>query len=499
MRTQRRHPGARRRSRAARPAVAIAALVAAMAMAAMPSCALLASEPPKPRVGPNKVLVEDLNNALIDVGDELIVRVAGVCHRIVEETDDPRARQAALSFRSAVAIATVINNSQINPLASLLDTMLMVRLSARVVEERGPATMGDRFAGELLRAFEKTEEAIRSIAAQALTEDQVAEFYTITEGLDLSGETLATVTFVRVSEFDLDSDFSRITSGRGGGPRSVFQLLYLDPLAGLDESARQLEQTRMLAERGMYQLQRFVPIIRWQAELAWNEVASSRDVQRMLASVESAAESTRRFADIADRLKADFQEERTAAVADLEAAVARQREAFFDDAAHALDRERHELVALADDLERRLAESMRETRQTVEASERLTESARALVEATDRLVGRFETGSGEVREPSDRSDPGAYADAAVEIAAAAERLTVGIEALQRLIDDATSGALADTATRASDAAAAASRGVLDAFFWRAVVLIALAAVALLAVLIIAGRVNRAAAPRATAA
>jgi predicted transcriptional regulator len=491
--------GTRPRQHRSRPpalgAVALVALVAALGALAIPSCGLFAKkEPPAPRIGPNQVLVDELQSALVDAGDEMIARVAARTARIIDETDDTRARQSAMSIRSSVAIAIVTNIGQVNPLAALLDMMLMARLTGDYIERFGPEVFGE-FNDDLLRGFRRSEEAVLRVAEQALTPEQIEEFYAyVAANADLDEETFASVNFIRVSEFDLDKSLGRITGGGSGGPRSVFQLLYLDPLAGLDQSAREMQQTRMLAERGMYTLQRHVQIVSWEVETLWRLALDAPEVQAAIGVSEDIAASTRRFADVAERLRGDVNEQMRASVAEMEAAVARQRVELVEDVEmrleRTLDRERRKLVELAEELEATVTESMRETRLTVEASERLAASARELVETTDRFVSRFKKEGEPPKEPSNRSDPDAWRDVATEIAIAAEKLTLGIEALEGMLDAAAAGELGRAAAQASDAAAAASQGVINAVFWRAVILILLAAVALFATLVLVGSVAR---------
>ena len=50
-------------------------------------------------------------------------------------------------------------------------------------------------------------------------------------------------------------------------PTSIFSLLYLDPLAGLDPTVAAIKETRELGERAMYYTQRMPTLINWQAQL----------------------------------------------------------------------------------------------------------------------------------------------------------------------------------------------------------------------------------------
>jgi hypothetical protein len=67
---------------------------------------------------------------------------------------------------------------------------------------------------------------------------------------------------------------------------SVFSLLRLDALAGLDRTTREIEQTRYLAERAIYYGQRMPVLLQWRAESLFIDLMAMPEIQRMFSMSE---------------------------------------------------------------------------------------------------------------------------------------------------------------------------------------------------------------------
>ena len=65
-------------------------------------------------------------------------------------------------------------------------------------------------------------------------------------------------------------------------PTSLFSLLYLDPLAGLDPTSAAIQETRELGERVMYYSQRMPKLLSWQSELLAYQIADQPESKQIL-------------------------------------------------------------------------------------------------------------------------------------------------------------------------------------------------------------------------
>jgi hypothetical protein len=234
-------------------------------------------------------------------------------------------------------------------------------------------------------------------------------------------------------------------------------LIGLDPLAELDPAVRQIEQSRLLAERAIFYMQRVPYLMDLQTERIVSQATLSPQVERANANLERASLAMADYARIGDGLPDAF---------------AREREAMIRQISGELLAQQAELRGLLAELQTTLAAGS-DTAAAVDAA----------VESLDRLVARFPR-----REPGDESAAGRrfditeYSAAAQEFAQTARELTHLIETLGR------------EGLPVADAVAdgvEAGRGLVDYLFGRALLLGLLLIVSGLA----AALVYRAVAPR----
>ena len=110
------------------------------------------------------------------------------------------------------------------------------------------------------------------------------------------------------------SALGRMPSQSGTAPTSIFSLLYLDPLAGLDPTAAAIEETRELGERVMYYTQRMPNLLSWQAEVLAYQLADQPASQQVLDDASRLATSSEIFAQTAQQLPQLINDQRQAAI-----------------------------------------------------------------------------------------------------------------------------------------------------------------------------------------
>ena len=99
---------------------------------------------------------------------------------------------------------------------------------------------------------------------------------------------------------------------------SVFGLIGLDPMAGLDPATREIEQTRLFAERALHVAQWTPTLLRWQIEATSLNTAAIPEVQQLVTNSTQVTASLERFANLAEKLPAQIRAEREAIVRDLQ-------------------------------------------------------------------------------------------------------------------------------------------------------------------------------------
>lgn len=289
-------------------------------------------------------------------------------------TESARIEALQLKLLSASAVTSIASGP--HPTANLLDLVAVVTLSRMAVEERCTKAANGSAYELWLATGRVLESNVWQLAAIELKPAHLAELReTIIQYWRQNPEAHATF-FARPQEFVSLAEHSR---KQGADLTSVFSLIDLDPTSGLDPAVREVTQTRLLAERAMFTLQRLPFLLRWQTELLAYELAGQPEVRLALTN-------TSRLADSADR-------------------ISRATESASQTAALLPDRvstERKEILAALDQQEGKLRELAAQVDRALESGAKMSTSLDTTIGAFDTLMKRFGVG-----EPSTNAAPAA--------------------------------------------------------------------------------------------
>jgi hypothetical protein len=346
-----------------------------------------------------------------------------------KQASDPEVVNDLLSWQinqlnSAYTIATGPS-----PIACQLDFVVLSTLSRLVVEDTLAESAGS-ITSPLLASYRELEQEAWTNVSAILTKAQLAELRDLITAWRSRNPKVMLVGFVHFSEFAQAAGLSPETQTASGG---LFGLIGLDPLAGLDPAVRQIEQTRLLAERVIFYMQRVPYLLDLQTERVVAQATLAPQVERANASLERASLAMADFAGIGSSLPEAF---------------ARERDALIRQLSGELLRQETELRGLLSELQVTLAAGS-ETAAAVDST----------VQALDQLAARFPrvepgTAPAEAR-PFDITE---YTAAAAEFTGTARQLTQLLEALGR------EGAPAAAAVAGG---VEAGRELVDYLFWRA--------------------------------
>ncbi|NJD32129.1 MAG: hypothetical protein FIB04_09605 [Gammaproteobacteria bacterium] len=343
------------------------------------------------------------------------------------------------------ANAAYISASGDSPVVSSLDLVTLATLSRMVVEE----TIGHRLppqAQPLLTAHRELESAAWLLVTDTLSPAQQQELRSLFVEWQKQNPDVVNVPFVRFQSFVNEM---HVQDAKGGTLLSggLMGLIGLDPMAGLDPAVRQVEQTRLMAERAIFYAQRMPVIFDLQLDRSLNRMAAGPESQKLQQQTASLADSAARFAAVAEALPATLSAERDAAIRQLSDTLESQQAT--------------------------LRPMLLDVRAALEAGNTAATSVDQAVQAIDTLVARFDRKPGE--PPGKPFDISEYTQAAAEITRAANQLQVLL---------GTVGTQAPQLGTALDASVSKGRSLVDYFFVRVAWLIALFCVGLLATLLL---------------
>lgn len=356
----------------------------------------------------------------------------------------PEERLAAHNWRITQAAAAYTIASGSNPVVNALDMIALATLSRMVVEDYRTDSLFRVRAAPLLEVHRSLERQAWTLVEGVLDLDQTNQLRTLIEQWHAEHPGARSVSQVRFA------DFAAIVgrpSDDAHGSGSLFALIGLDPLRNLDPAVRELEQTRQLAERTIYYLQRAPSLLDMQVERLAYQLAVMPEAKQTLAGVERVSVAAAAIGEL---------------TADTPAIIASERHAIIVQLTAALHAEQDRLQALLVDV-----------RDVLSAGAQTSDSVTTTVAALDDFVARFQprhvqpTATSAPRRPFDITE---YAQTARELATA----TQNMQALLVQLDTSSAGI-----ERLASATTRVLHETVDHAFWRGIALIAALAIAAL--------------------
>jgi hypothetical protein len=352
--------------------------------------------------------------------------------------------------------------------------VVMVTLGRMVHEDHWSKVYGDADQ-PMLEAYRKLEEELWGLASQALTPKHQEALRTVLREWRENNPDAATVGFVRLPAFaDL------VKASKKGSPGMLDELsgmLTLDPLSGLEPTTREIEKSRLFAERTLFYAQRAPLLLSAQVELLTLKLTTQPDVQMTLASAERISRAAEEVSKTAGGLPELVRSEREAAIKQASDELTKQRQGLIDDLQQA-----HEPVG----------QMLGQARDTLSAGAEMSTALHGAIDSLDKFLGRFDKKVEPGAPPEPPKPPGKpfdiadYGTAATNIGSAARDLNALVTTIDGSVPKLQS---------AADQLVQRGEQTIDVAFQRGltlgIALIAVAAIAVLAVRWVSWRWTRA--------
>jgi hypothetical protein len=422
----------------------IAVLAAALVLA---GCQTLRSMSPQARRDAETAArLLQLQQQNMRFADNYVMRLMTAARMAEHRAADPMQRYHLSGWLLAQAVTAYSAASADNAVMGALDLVSLATLSGEVVEVTGPSRFPQQ-ADAMRTVHRELEAEAWKLAADFLTPTQQADLRRVLLDWRAQHMDVETAPFLRFREF-VNVTPSTTAQSTTAVPSSLIGLVGLDPMAGLDPAVRQVEQSRLFAQRATYYAQRVPFIIDLQLDRSLNRIAVDPDTRALLAQTGSISTSAERFAAVAEALPDEFSKEREALIRQLSELLASQQAILLP--------------------------MLVELRGSLEAGNLTATSVDGAVRSIDALVGRLKA------PPSAGATPGRPFDI-TEYTQAADGITRAAVELQQLIGSIDAQAPQLGATL--EASEAKGRSLIDYLFVRAAWLIALLLGGLLAVLL----------------
>ena len=410
----------------------------------------------KPVVDPVN-LQHDLLRYADEFSTQMVVGVEELTHG-----QTPLAPAEALRWKIALVAGPCAIVSGSNPLASLLDMTVFITVTRSTFEEHWqPAVFGDS-ARTMLEHCRYAETGIWEEVGKVLTADQQAELRRAIGLWRERNPNPESIMAARAQGFA--SRVAKVDSAGAGKPGSVFDLLRLDPLSGLDPATREIAESRLFAERALFVFQKMPTLLRWQAELTSIRALETPAVQQVVTNSTQIAASVDRFSRVAEQLPGQ------------------------------LSTEREEILRAFEKQEKSLAPIVGDIRGALAAGTQMSTSLNTTITTFDGLMKRFGVGEPKPDDPSAaKGEPfriKEFAETAAQLEQMSLRLTELIRTFDQTLGSPNLAQLAAQVTPVVQQAQAGGKEVVDYAFWRGILLVAAVLAAALIYRLVSTRMNR---------
>lgn len=333
------------------------------------------------------VPLDVLQNQVQRVADTYAATVAQAVDDMELRLTNSDSRIEGLRWKLSQANAAFVDATGPNPALNVLDLVVLATVSRMVMEDEIRRYFGADGEG-LLQTHRQLESNAWAGVSQLLKPAQMQELRDMIDQWRAKNPNQRYVGTTRFRE--LAAAVGKSQQPAIAKPTSIFSLLFLDPLAGLDPTAVAIEQTREMAERAMYYTQRMPILVSWQIQLLTLQMAQQPEVKLMLEDADSFAKSTERFAKVADRLPQLINDQREAAIKQILDGVAAERTNLLAGLAAEEQKARALLV---------------EARETLNAGNGMATSVSQAIKSLDEFVRYVSPTNAQPAAPASNSHP----------------------------------------------------------------------------------------------
>jgi len=300
--------------------------------------------------------------------DGYAVAVAQAADDFIAKASTSEARIAGVRWKLSQATAAYIDATGPNAVLNVLDLVVLATASRMVLEDQAVDVFGEA-ALPVLDGQRRLETNAWACVNRVLKPDQQKELMTMIQEWRQHHPDQRYVTAIRFRELAVAAGKSPQIAAPP--PNSIFSLLALNPLAGMDPTTMAIQETRQLAERAMYYTQRMPTLLNWQMQLLSLQLTAQPEAKQILADANSLTKSTEAFAQVADQLPKLVNDQREAGIRQVLDGVAAERTNL--------------LASLAAE-EQKARALMVEARQTLDAGNGMVVSAQAAIKSLDEFV-----------------------------------------------------------------------------------------------------------------
>lgn len=382
------------------------------------------------------------------------------------EARTPQRRLDAQSFKIVAVESALRIATDANPVVAVLDMTVMVTLMRQVWDEYwGPEVYHEPPGGPVSTAFASLQNEIWTIAERLLDPEEIEALYALIHDMREAYPDMVQVYVVNLRASEFASDRQHTRSRVSGGP-SLLRLFALDPLSSLTPAVRELQSSRLLAERAFFYATRLPGLVSWRTDRAVLFAAAMPEAAEARQALADLRDTGDRIGTLAESIVPDLERQRVEAIDQLFKRVSAERASTIDQAFGRLTAERQAIVSALRDDQGDVRALLGTFDETARATTALSDSLRETFDAAQHLtkaVGdlRGEGGGGGNARPFDIREYHAVTESATQTVRELSALVVSLHTLL----EAPGWAERDSQISAAvDRASTASAGLINRTF-----------------------------------
>jgi len=289
-----------------------------------------------------KITPSALQSQLMGFADRFLGIVSGSTMKFsLKNPELSQVQRAYIERRKLEASAAAVRIAAgVNPETSLLDMIVLVTLLRYSTEVDFLPELSGMDGRILLTAYQRLEKDIWSIADDVLSKEQATELQDLIGDWQEDNKTMGLAIGVEYYHFSAFSENRRLSTLVDEGEPGWF-------LAKISKATKEIEHTRVLAERALYIAERQMTLMRWQVEQIFYDLAITQEFNGLLNSAIDMSQASQRMATILEKMPKmvsaesevvikifmqEIDKERTLMITQLFNEIAAEREEIIDQA-----------------------------------------------------------------------------------------------------------------------------------------------------------------------
>lgn len=363
-------------SRALRIGSAAAVL---LLVAALSGCSVIDRMKPSTREAQDHAQkLQELQLSVMRYADEYVGRSSEAMNRFKDDTQNPQERLYVQNWKLQQATSAYTIATGPNPIGNALDMVVLAALSRMVLDDVWVGQMDSTRAHQVQETARSLEAGAWQLVSGTLNETQTTQLREVIDKWRADHPNVRSVAYIHFRDFA--KAVNPGLAGEEGSSGSLFSFIRIDPFAQLDPAVREIAQTRQLAERSIYYMQRAPELLDMQVERLTYQFAVLPETKALLGDLGRAS----LIGSASDQL-----------VRTLPAVLEKEREALVEQLVRSLNEESANVGSMATEL-----------RATLQAGTETSNAIHATLESVERITSQFASkpgsaDSGEKKPPFD--------------------------------------------------------------------------------------------------